>query len=285
MEGRGYLRIGELGRRADVAPELLRAWERRYGLLQPARSAGGFRLYSEDDLERVLRMRGHLAAGLSAAEAAALVTRQAVSPAGSLGPSELAAGLESFDDAAAHATLDRLLAEVSLDAVLEDVVLPYLADLGERWARDEVSVAQEHFATALLRGRLLGLARGWGRGGAGHALLAAPPGERHDLGLICFGLALRARGTRVTFLGADTPADTLLATTKALEPSVVVVAAVARERFRGLQPDLRELAAAAPLALGGRGATAAVANAVGARLLDDRLIAAADMVAVLGSAA
>src|SRR5918912_1937680 len=66
----GMLRIGELSRRLGVSDHVLRAWERRYGLLRPVRSAGGFRLYSEADLDRVRRMQGHLAQGLSAAEAA-----------------------------------------------------------------------------------------------------------------------------------------------------------------------------------------------------------------------
>jgi DNA-binding transcriptional MerR regulator len=63
-------RIGELSRRSGVSPELLRAWERRYGLLQPLRSPGGLRLYSSEDLDRVRVMREHLAGGLAAAEAA-----------------------------------------------------------------------------------------------------------------------------------------------------------------------------------------------------------------------
>jgi DNA-binding transcriptional MerR regulator len=67
-----HLRIGELSRRAGVSPELLRAWERRYGLLRPARSAGGYRLYSADDEARIRRMQAHLSEGLSAAEAARL---------------------------------------------------------------------------------------------------------------------------------------------------------------------------------------------------------------------
>ena len=68
------LRIGELSRRTGVKPELLRAWERRYGLLQPARTPGGFRLYSAEDEARIRRMQAHLTAGLSAAEGARLAT-------------------------------------------------------------------------------------------------------------------------------------------------------------------------------------------------------------------
>jgi DNA-binding transcriptional MerR regulator len=72
-EGSPALRIGELSRRLGVSDHALRAWESRYGLLQPARSAGGFRLYSEADELRVRRMQAHLARGLSAAEAARAV--------------------------------------------------------------------------------------------------------------------------------------------------------------------------------------------------------------------
>jgi MerR family transcriptional regulator, light-induced transcriptional regulator len=64
------LRIGELARRVGVSQDLLRAWERRYGLLEPVRSPGGFRLYSEADEQRVRRMQAHLALGLAAAQAA-----------------------------------------------------------------------------------------------------------------------------------------------------------------------------------------------------------------------
>src|SRR5690349_7736694 len=100
----GALRIGELSRRSGVSPELLRAWERRYGLLQPTRSAGGLRLYSPDDLVRVQAMQQHLAEGLAAAEAAALAARTAsvaeLAPPGA--KAELAAALTRFDEGAAH---------------------------------------------------------------------------------------------------------------------------------------------------------------------------------------
>src|SRR5881275_42754 len=66
-------RIGELSRRVGVSDHLLRAWETRYGLLHPTRSPGGYRLYSQADAERIGRMQAHLAAGLSAAEAAEAV--------------------------------------------------------------------------------------------------------------------------------------------------------------------------------------------------------------------
>src|SRR5262249_20066340 len=142
-------------------------------------------------------MQQHLAEGVAAAEAATLVARK---PAGDVAfaPSaarrELDAALSDFDETRAQAVIDSLLAQLSLDVVLGEVVVPYLHELGDRWSGGDVSVAQEHFASGLLRGRLLGLARCWGRGLGPRALLACAPGEQHDLGLIAFGLALRARG-------------------------------------------------------------------------------------------
>src|ERR1700712_3102367 len=72
MADPGRLRIGELSRRVGESPELLRAWESRYGLVVPERSPGGLRLYSEHDERRVRAMREHINAGLSASEAARL---------------------------------------------------------------------------------------------------------------------------------------------------------------------------------------------------------------------
>ena len=125
------LRIGELSKRSGVSPELLRAWERRYGLLQPTRSPGGLRLYSLGDLERVRLMQDHLAGGLAAAEAAALASRvehhepaqRPVLPAGST-LRDLARALDDFDEPRAQSVLDGLLAVATVDALLTEVVLP-----------------------------------------------------------------------------------------------------------------------------------------------------------------
>jgi DNA-binding transcriptional MerR regulator len=257
----GTLRIGELSRRTGVSPELLRAWEQRYGLLQPGRSSGGYRLYSSADELRVRRMTQLLAMGLSAAEAArqAITTEQPpahAEPAASkpflehIG-GQLQTALHTFDGTSAHATLDRLLASVSLEGALAEVIIPYLHDLGERWATGRASVAQEHFASNLIRGRLLGLAGDWGAGDGPHALLACPPGEAHDLGLIMFGIVLANRGWQVTFLGADTPFDTLRDSIRAIRPSVLVLATVQSDHIRTHAKEIESAAAQVPTALAG----------------------------------
>ena len=266
----GELRIGEVSRRTDVAPELLRAWERRYGLLRPARSEGGYRLYSEGDVNRVRAMQAHLSAGVSAAEAARLAleappVQSAGRTAGLL--AAIRSALDSFDGATAHAVFDEALSALTLDTVLSEIVLPYLAELGARWARGEASVAQEHFASSLLRGRLLGLARGWDHGAGRRAVLACAPGELHDLPLIVFGLALRERGWRITFLGADTPIETLVEAGRVVRPQLVVISASTPGRLVDATGELRRLARTTRLALAGPGAAGLKVQAV--RLEDD----------------
>jgi MerR family transcriptional regulator, light-induced transcriptional regulator len=288
-EQAGYLRIGELSRRMGVSPALLRAWETRYALLSPARTAGGFRLYDEQDAQRVKLMLRSLSAGIAAAEAARLALAEPLATTPSRPPAStsswaldgaLAGALDSFDEGAAHAALDRIFAAYGIEIALRDVLVPYLQELGERWERGAASVAQEHFATALLRGRLLGLARGWGEGAGPLALLACIPHDMHDLGLICFGLALRGHGWRITFLGPDSPIETVAETAQIIEPALIVVAASSAVQAARYQAGLTALAGAAPLALGGRGANAAIARAVGARYLpDDPVTAAARLAA------
>ena len=304
------LRIGVLSRRLGVSDHVLRAWERRYGLLRPVRTPGGFRLYSEADARRIREMQNHLEHGLSAAEAARAVLADESEPsrsaaagamagsavasgasagpgAGELGAGEVGAdalgrglreALDGFDEPTAQAVLDRLFSDLSVTAVLRDIVLPYLAELGYRWERGQASIAQEHFASNLIRGRLAGLARGWGGGRGPRAVLACPPGERHDLALMMFGIALNRTGWRIDYLGADTPAEELTRTVQARRPDLLVLAAARPQTLESLRVDLAGLARDVPLILAGAGATPGLAAAVGGRLLEGDPVTAAGMI-------
>jgi MerR family transcriptional regulator, light-induced transcriptional regulator len=276
----GYVRIGELAKRTGTSPELLRAWEQRYGLLRPSRSAGGFRLYSDDDKARVLRTKQLIASGLSAAEAArqALTgetVAEGATPVLEGLADELRDALDHFDEDGANRALDQLIAAVSVETVMREVLLPYLRILGDRWASGEVSVAQEHFASALLRGRLLGLARGWGTGSGPTLVLACPPGEEHDLGLIMFGIAASRRGRRITYLGQDTPFSTIEATIDAVRPELVVFAVAEGTPLGQHARAIRALAKRVLVAIGGAGISGDEARRLGVRFLEGDPVEAA----------
>jgi MerR family transcriptional regulator, light-induced transcriptional regulator len=284
MDKAGRLRIGELSRRVGISPELLRAWENRYALVQPARSPGGLRLYSVEDEQRVRRMQERIAAGLSASEAARLAKlgdALATAEPGSLSEIErsLERSFEALDEPAAQAALDRLFGAFPLRPALAEVILPFLHRLGEQWAAAETSVAQEHFASSVIGGRLRALGRGWGQGVGPRAVLACPPGEQHELGLLCFGLALRERGWRITYLGAETPLIDISEALGELSPVIVVLTAVTPQRFLGSADEIRDLAARARVALGGAGASQALAGTLGAESLEGDAVSAASSLA------
>lgn len=180
----------------------------------------------------------------------------------------LRAAFERFDEGEAHAILDQAASELPLSGLVEEVVLPALRDVGERWERGEVTPAQEHFASNVVRGRLLGLSRGWGAGSGPVAILACPSGERHDLALIAFGLLLRERGWRIVFLGQDTPAFTIAESSELLEPDAIVIAALDARKLRAVDAELEALAASFAVYIAGAGASRRLARRLGAVQLE-----------------
>jgi DNA-binding transcriptional MerR regulator len=282
--------IGELSRRVGVSAARLRSWERRYGLLQPRRTRGNYRLYSAVDEARVRLMGRHLEQGVAPAQAAELAAavRFSVVPgkATAVGLIEaetarhdMETALEAYDETGAQRALERLFATFTPTTVVRDVLLPYLREIGERWADAHLSVAQEHFASAFLHARLLALARGWDRGLGPRAVLACGPGEQHVLGLIAFGIALHQVGWRIIYLGADTPVPMTAEVAAHVEPDLVVVAAAMPGRLARSRDDLRMLGEQWPLALAGGGVDDEFARACGARHLAQDPVTAAGSLA------
>lgn len=281
------MRIGELGRRVGVSTHALRAWERRYGLLHPTRTPSGYRLYSADDEHRIrdlLRLRSE---GVPTSEAAARVLGsdrlQRASGAGCgstpAAPSARATAfhkamheaVDHWDEGAAHAAIDELFRHMSVSHGIEDGILPFLAQLGERWADGDVSIGQEHFASGVVRRRLSAFTLAWGTGHGRLAVVACPPRENHDIGPFCFAVLLARSGWRVRFLGADTPIRSIGQAARAGAADIVVVATTRSDRVATQVDGLRDVATIAPLYLGGRGADEHVAIACDAVALPQRM--------------
>jgi DNA-binding transcriptional MerR regulator len=278
------LRIGEFSRRVGVSPELLRAWERRYGLLRPHRSPGGFRLYGADDVARVARMQRELGEGRSAAQAAqaaqaALVPERFGSALLEEATTRLLAAIRAYDERGANEVVDQSLDAFGFPSVLQSVLFPTLREVGARWQRHELTVAHEHFASNVIRARLLGLARLWGVASGPSVLLACAAHELHDIPLLALGLALRSYGWRIVFLGADTPGATVIEAAGAMRPALAVISSFDPDRLAEQTTVLRRLGRGTPLALAGPGATETLSTRVGARRLAlDPVAAAAEIV-------
>jgi methanogenic corrinoid protein MtbC1 len=234
------LNIAALTKRTGVPPDTIRKWEQRYRVLRPERTAGGQRRYSEVDVARVEWLKARLEEGYRIGEAAALLGEGAL-VAGT--PAELrdafSAAATASDVNALVTVVDQTLALGALDQAFEHVLAPALADVGDRWARGELTVAQEHLASSTVRAalqRLLADARASVRG---VVVLACAPGERHEIGLLMLAVRLRADGWQVAYLGPDTPIDDAVSLARDLDASVLGFSATGAEYAKGLHRGLR----------------------------------------------
>ena len=261
----GVLRIGEVSRRTGVAVPTLRAWERRYQLLEPDRTEGGHRLYSERDIERVRAMMRLLDEGWSAAAAARQVAREPATVT-SLHPIEgsgersaatnlidrIQATIASFDAAETDSLVDDVFARFDVPRALDEVLLPVMRRIGEGWEDDPRLIAREHFATNTLRPRLQRLLRSAPMSAPRSCVAAAPEGEDHDLGLLAGCAVVAQAGWRIHYLGIRTPTVALERSVAELRPDAVMVGSMFREHSQAFLADAPDLGSAAVL-LGGAG--------------------------------
>ncbi len=229
--------IGMVATLTGLPTDVIRAWERRYGLPRPARSIGGHRLYSPRDVTLLRRAAALRAQGLPAGAACAQARAEAAPPApvsvraaGSAGTVRLStrlhAAARALDAAQVGAVLAEAAALLDVATLWRQVVAPALQRLGTDWAQGTHTPAPEHLLSTAVRGRLAALLEAAPRvPGAPRALLGAGPGERHDLAALMLAVLVSQAGWSVTYLGAETPAAAWEEAIRALHPRVVVVAA------------------------------------------------------------
>jgi DNA-binding transcriptional MerR regulator/methylmalonyl-CoA mutase cobalamin-binding subunit len=209
--------IKQASLRSGVGVPLIRAWERRYRIVRPERTASGYRLYDDAAIARLRAMRGLIERGLSARQAAASVVDQAdgtrartadVAPEGTNPGGELVRAAGRYDLAATEAALDDLFGRGSFEAVIDDLVLPAAASLGQAWADGQIDVAAEHLASSAIARRLSAVLDMGGVPGSGpQVLVGLPPDSRHELGALAFAGAIRRLGADALYLGSDVPIE------------------------------------------------------------------------------
>jgi MerR family transcriptional regulator, light-induced transcriptional regulator len=264
-------RVSEM---VGVPVATLRAWQRRYRVVNPGRSDSGYRLYGADEIAVLRRMQALVASGWSPKEAAVAAASgesglegEPTDRQGGQPPSRSArrAGTETVDLVAAAAALDpsavtRLLDEHfamgSFEQVVDGWLMPELERLGRAWVEGEVSVAGEHMAAAAIQRRLsaaFDAAAALDSESSPLVLSGLPAGSRHELGILAFAAAARRQGLAVVHLGPDLPLQDWLTAAERHQPAAVVIAA----------PTLNDVASAlqivegltsrrVPIAIGGR---------------------------------
>jgi methanogenic corrinoid protein MtbC1 len=259
--------------RTGLRPATFRAWERRYGFPKPRRLPGNQRLYSEQDMAAIRWLQHRTDEGLSISHAIRLLQErlhegsgyqhhhaqdtEAGRPPQSLAD-DLAGALLAFDSNAAEATLNEAFAMYRVEDVCLKVLGPSLVDIGERWHRDEISVATEHFATSFIRRKLFALFNAYETGrGRGLVFAGCAPGEWHEVGVLMISLFLVRRGIRLHYLGPNLGADGLTETLQRQRPDVLIVSATSdetAERVSEIADVIGALPAPRPvLAFGGQG--------------------------------
>ena len=255
----GGLNIAALAQRTGVPPDTLRKWEQRYSILQPDRTAGGQRRYSERDVARVEWLRERIEQGYRIGEAARLLGTVGVEPARAA-RDHLSGLLDAAGEPAELGIrLDQAFALLGVDETLSDVIQPLLNEIGERWERGEVTVADEHLVSEAVRSRLGHLLADAGGGVHGVAVLACVPGEQHELGLMMVAIALRRDGWKVAYLGTDTPVAASLSLAGRLSARVLALSLASEERA----PEIGALPAGLALVVGGAGASTPLADRLG----------------------
>ncbi len=200
----------------------LRAWEQRHGLIRPARTPKGHRLYRREDIDRINRSVTLLEKGVAISQVRNALDHE--SPQAmperhsplfrywALYQSRMLGAIARFDDDSLDDAYSQALSVHPIAQVTQQLMMPLLHELGLRWERGEGAVAEEHFFGVYLRNKLGARLHHRAQGATGVRLLAAClPGEQHEVGLLLFALAAQERGLRPVLLGANMPLEELSA--------------------------------------------------------------------------
>lgn len=258
--------IGDLSEQVGVPVDTLRTWERRYGVPQPERLPSGHRRYRVAEIERLRLVAQAVANGHRAASALQLdpdalrglaVAESPNDPSDPIEP--LLDAVRSLDGTRFTALLDAADSAEHPLSLLEALVSPLLNAIGDRWARGDLAVMHEHFASERLSTWMSSRWRGMADANRGRFVVcAAVPGERHALGLHMAAWAAAAAGNRVLFLGADTPLNGIVAGARSTDAVAVLVSvslAADRDVAHALIASLRQqLPGSVQLVIGGGGA-------------------------------
>jgi DNA-binding transcriptional MerR regulator len=259
--------IRVVSRRTGLTPALLRAWEKRYSVVDPSRSEGGQRLYSDEDVHRLSLLHRAVeegrnisqVAGLSTVELLALVEEDRVErrgprlPEPSEGASvssvlEQAKGaVKKMDPVRLERILTRGAMAFSVPTLTDEVLVPLLASIGSSWRGGELGVAQEHLASVVIRRFLEWLLSSVDSGDLGSVFVSTTPAqERHEFGALLSAVSAAAAGWKAVYLGPDLPASEIVAAVIRLEAKVLALSLVDPALGATFPRELAELQGALP---------------------------------------
>lgn len=246
----------------------LRAWEQRYRLPSPKRSEHGHRLYSQRDVAIIKWLKQCTDEGLAISQAVSMLRdldHDDVSPTRALGSQsaptliprggsnwpEIRAQLMEFLDVTdmrqAHLLVNHICTMFPIETVILELFEPIMLQIGERWIRGEITIAEEHMFSNFVRQRLLGLVQLHAPFAHGPRLICGcAPDEQHELGLLMFALLMEQRGWEVIYLGQSLEAEGIEVLLRRLAPALVCISNSMVEHMAGMLKLCQAVAALEP---------------------------------------
>jgi DNA-binding transcriptional MerR regulator len=243
MENQQLYPIRVVSSRTGLTPHVIRAWEKRYGAITPERSDGNRRLYNEEQIERLQLFRAAIDGGFSIGNIGELNTadlrtmvdnlrkENASQPTATSPPSEVIGQLLGYihrlDSQGFKSTLYRLSIDLTLPALIYDVIIPLMELIGRHWHEGHIRVYHEHFATTILRNYLYNLIDAHlPAEGAPTCIATTPQGQFHEIGALLLAVFAALDGWQVNYFGPSMPAREIAAAVTTSKAGLVMLSAV-----------------------------------------------------------
>jgi len=267
-------RIRRVAKLIGLSKDVIRVWERRFGILKPTRGANRYRNYSDEDVALLRFLKEQLDAGGSIGELAKLGREELLGRARAGAPRasfadntfsrlmrELLSTLNPFDRVIFEKRLNGAVAVVPFEEALHGILLPLQEQVGQLWHDGHIDVAIEHYVTKQIQQKIFSAMNQLPVAEFGaKVIVACPPGEEHDIAALTVAYRCRLRGCRVYYLGANVPVASLANLCGKVEPDLTIISfplALSDGKATELVQALAdEVIPVSNLAVGGLGAVA-----------------------------
>jgi DNA-binding transcriptional MerR regulator/methylmalonyl-CoA mutase cobalamin-binding subunit len=267
-------RIHRVAKLTGLSKDVIRVWERRFGLLKPTRGANRYRNYSDEDVALLRYLKEQLDAGGSIGELSKWGREELLSRARASAPRvsfvdntftrllrELLSTLNPFNRVIFEKRLNGAVAVVPFEEALHGILLPLQEQVGQLWHENHIDVAIEHYVTKQIQQKIFSAMNQLPVAEFGaKVVVACPPGEEHDIAALTVAYRCRVRGCRVYYLGANVPVASLANLCGTVRPDLTIISfplALSNDKASELVQTLaREVIPTSPVAVGGHGALA-----------------------------
>ena len=285
-------RIHRVAKLTGLSKDVIRVWERRYGLVKPSRSSNRYREYSDEEVALLRFVKAQMEQGATIGSLAAeghdsLVSRMRVATPVSAEEQkphdrlldDLIGSLDPLDKAGFERRLNGAVAVIPFDEAVQRILLPLQRRIGELWHQGRLDTAVEHYVTKIIQQKLFSVMNQLPVNEFGpRILIACPEGETHEIGAQAVAYIAATKGCHVYYLGSDLPSSDLATFCEKIKPDLVLLSLTEVKpegaAFQQLK-ELEQLATRWSVAVGGQGA-----RAIGDRLRNTKIELLDDLVAL-----